>query len=170
MLIILSVSISSALPQGATIHPTKAIFTNLQNPAPSELQAKPISQEPYAVLGQQQQANPASQTTGSLNLSFDHYIIKYYSYPSINAQIVCYSGSTKVGEINFYGSEGIGGEVNQVFKNQFYMYLSISEFSDILNMLKYTRGPLNFQILNVPFTNYSAIWIESGEMQQVGTA
>lgn len=191
-LIVVSIWISPALPQGATIHSTRAAFTNLQNPASSALLGQPISQEANKVLGQyqttpnqatsaspeqiisqganavlgQHQANSGSQPT-ALTLSFDHYTIKYYANPELDAQIDCYSGSSKVGEIGFYS--GNSGFVNQIFNNQILIFYPISQFPDIMNMLRYTKGPLNLQ-MSYEVLKSGETWLESGEMQQVGAA
>jgi hypothetical protein len=168
ILIIFSIWISPALPQGATIPSARAAFTNLHNPASSALLGQPISQEANAVLGQYQE-NPASQPAASLTLSFDHYTIKYYCNPYVYAQIDCYSGSSKVSEIGFYAGQDSGGLVNQIYNNQILMYYPISQFPDIMNMLRSAKGPLNLQMSYEVLKN-GETWLESGEMQQVGVA
>jgi hypothetical protein len=163
ILILVSIWISPALPQGATIHSARAAFTNLQNPASPALLGKQISE-----VGQYQTSS-GSQSYAPLTVSFDHYTIKYYANPELYAQIDCFSGTSKVGEIGFYAGQDSGGRVNQIFNNQILIYYPISQFPDIINMLRYTQGPLNLQMTYV-VSKSGETCLESGEMQQVGVA
>jgi hypothetical protein len=159
ILILVSIWISPASPQGATIHSARAAFTNLQNPASPALLGQQISE-----VGQYQTSS-GSQSYAPLTVSFDHYTIKYYANPELYAQIDCYNGSSKVGEIGFYS--GNSGVVNQIFNNQILIYYPISQFPDIMNMLRYNKGPLNLQ-MSYEVLKDGETWLESGEMQQVG--
>ena len=159
ILIIFSICILPAC--SISINPAKVISTAAtaaQSPSEQELTS------PAQLAGDNGQS--AGAAPQFLRKSFDHYLVYYYagSTPEIRLyQGIAYLGGNPVGMIEFYadggtpipGYTGIGSD--QVIRVSY----PLSEFTNIINILRYSSGTLNI------FFNRGTMGIGT-DSQQVG--